>query len=357
MSATDYGVNASEAVKLWSKALAREALKKTYVGKFIGQGSDSIIQEKTEMKKNAGDRVTFTLRMQLSGDGVTEGETLEGNEESLTTYTDNLYINELAHAVRSRSKVSRQRVPWSVREEAKDGLADWFAGRMDTWFFNQICGYTVAGLSTKFTGLQAAIAPSSGNIIRAGALTTDQALQADSTKTFDLTLIDKAVTLAKTMTPLMRPVKVEGNDKYVMFLHPYQVFSLRTSTSTGQWLDIQKAALQGGAAAKSPIYTGALGEYNGVVLHEAFRVTQGVHSTTSAAQTSVRRAVLCGAQAAVVGFGQGQGFEQWDWVEDEFDYEREFGVSALTIAGLKKTQFNSADFGTIVVATYAAAPT
>ena len=38
-------------------------------------------------------KVTFGLRMQLSGAGVTENETLEGNEESLTTYSDSIYIN------------------------------------------------------------------------------------------------------------------------------------------------------------------------------------------------------------------------------------------------------------------------
>lgn len=355
MAATDYGVNAPEAVKLWSKSLAREALKKAYVGTFIGENQDSVIQEKTEAKKNPGDRVTITLRMQLNGDGVTEGQTLEGNEESLTTYTDNLFINEMAHAVRSRSKISRQRVPWSVREEARDGLADWFAGRLDTWFFNQICGNTAVS-DTRYTGLNTILAPSSNNIIRAGALTTDQAVNADSTKTFDLTLIDKAVNKAKIMTPVMRPIKVGGKAKYVMFLHPNQVRDLRTSTATGQWLDIQKAALSGGSGDASPIYTGALGEYNGVVLHEAVRVTNGVHSTTSAAQTSTRRAVLCGAQAAAIGFGQGMGFEQWQWVEDEFDYEREFGVSAQTVGGLKKLQFNSQDFSTIVVSTYAIDP-
>jgi N4-gp56 family major capsid protein len=356
MSATDYGVNAPEAQKLWSKALAREALKKAYVGQFIGQSQDSVIQEKTETKKDAGDRITITLRMQLSGDGVTEGETLEGNEEALATYTDNLFINELAHAVRSRSKISRQRVPWSVREESKDGLADWFADRFDTSFFNQVCGNTVSGLSTKFTGLNAVVAPTSTRIIRAGALATDQALQADATKTFDLTLLDKAVNKAKILSPMIRPIKIKGRPKYVCFLHPNQVRDLRTNTATGQWLDIQKAALSGGEGSDSPIYTGALGEYNGVILHEATRVTNGVHSTSSAAQTSVRRAAFCGAQAAAIAFGKGMGFEQWDWVEDEFDYEREYGVSAQTIFGLKKLQFNSADFSTIVISTHAADP-
>lgn len=355
MAATDYGVNAPEAKKLWSKGLAREALKKAYVGDFIGTGADSLIQERTETKKDAGDRVTVTLRMQLTGDGVTEGETLEGNEESLTTYTDNLFINELAHAVRSKSKISRQRVPWSVREEAKDGLADWFADRIDTSFFNQICGNT-AETRTKYTGLNAVTAPDASHVIRAGALATDQALQADSTKTFELTLIDKAVTRAKTLSPMIRPFNIKGRKKYVMFLHPYQVFSLRTSTSSGQWLDIQKAAMQGGDVSGNAIYSGALGEYNGVILHEATRVTTGVHSTSSAAQSNVRRAVLCGAQAAAIAFGKGQGFEQWEWIEDEFDYEREYGVSAQTIIGVKKSVYNSKDFSTIVVPTYASEP-
>jgi N4-gp56 family major capsid protein len=355
MAATDYGVNSPEAVKLWSKALAREALKKTYVGRFIGQGPDSLLQEKTETKKDAGDRVTSTLLMQLNGDGVTEGQVLEGNEESLTTYTDNLFINELANAVRSKSKISRQRVPWNVRENAKSMLSDWFAGRVDQIFFNHVCGYTPETRAV-YNGNNDISAPDSNHIVRPTGMTTDQGTNGDSTKIFTLDLIDKAVNQAEILSPMIRPLKINGEDKYVMFLHSNQARDLRTNTATGQWLDIQKSALAGGAASKSPIYTGALGEYNGVILHKSPRVTNGVHSTSGAAQTSVRRAVLCGAQAAVIAFGKGQGFEQWEWVEDEFDYEREYGVSAQTIMGLKKSRFNSSDFGTIVVPTYAANP-
>lgn len=354
MSGTDYGVNAPEAVKLWSKALAREALKKAYVGDFIGQGQDSLITEKTETKKDAGDRVTVTLRMQLSGDGVTEGEPLEGNEESLATFTDNLYINELSHAVRSRSKISRQRVPWNVREEGKDALSDWFADRIDTSFFNQVCGYT-AETRTKYTGLNTVTAPDASHIVRPAGMTTDQGTNADTTKVFTLSLIDKAVAKAKTISPMIRPFNIKGRKKYVAFIHPYQVYNLRADAGS-QWATIQQAAIMGGDITGNPIYTGALGEYNGVILHEATRVTNGVHSTTAAAQTSVRRAVLCGAQAAMIGFGKGQGFDQWEWVEDEFDYQREYGVSAQTVFGLKKSVYNSKDFSTIVMPTYAVEP-
>ena len=101
MATTDYGVNHSLAVKLWSKKLAHEALKQTYMGKFLGTGSDSLIQIKDDTQKSAGDKVTFGLRMQLTGNGVQGDATLEGNEESLVTYSDNVTIDQLRHAVRS----------------------------------------------------------------------------------------------------------------------------------------------------------------------------------------------------------------------------------------------------------------
>jgi hypothetical protein len=39
-----------------------------------------------------------------------------------------------------------------------------------------------------------------------------------------------------------------------------------------------------------------------------------------------------------------------------FDYDRQFGVSVQTIMGAKKMTFNSKDFGSIVLSTFATAP-
>lgn len=353
MAQTSYGVNANEAVKLWSRRLAREALKATYIQKFMGEGDDSVIQIKNDMKKGPGDRIRCTLRMQLSGDGVQGDGTLEGNEESLTTYTDDFVINQLRHAVRSAGKMSEQRVPFSVREEAMSGLRDWYADRMDTWFFNQCAGNT-AVTDTRYTGNQATTAPTAGRkVFTTGS--ADETVQADSTKVMTLAVIDKCVETAKVSTPLIRPINISGGKHYVMFLHPYQVYDLRTSTSTGQWLDIQKAAMSGGKVGENPIFSGALGVYNGVILHESTRVPVGVHSSTGAQQTSTRRALFCGAQAAMIGFGQGHSFKEFDWYEELFDYGNQLGVKAGVIAGLKKTVYNSVDFGTITATTYAAA--
>src|ERR1700748_1332786 len=104
MAQTSYGVNAPEAVKLWRKTLFEEALKATWVGKFMGDGSDAILQMLDDTGKGPGDRITTTLRMQLGADGIIGDGTLEGNEEALITYTDNLFINQLRNAVRSGGK-------------------------------------------------------------------------------------------------------------------------------------------------------------------------------------------------------------------------------------------------------------
>jgi hypothetical protein len=101
MAATSYGVNSPEAVKLWSRKLFHEALKQTYASKFMGKDSNSLCQIATDTSKGPGDRVRNILRMLLSGDGIQGDGTLEGNEEALTTYTDNIFIDQLRHAVRS----------------------------------------------------------------------------------------------------------------------------------------------------------------------------------------------------------------------------------------------------------------
>lgn len=352
MATTSYGVNDNLAVKLWSKKLAHEALKETFIFKFIGSDENSLIQIKEETSKSPGDKITVGLRMQLTGDGVAGDGTLEGNEEALTTYSDAVYIDQLRHAVRSAGKMSEQRVPFSVREEARMGLQDWFADRMDRAFFNQVGGNT-GQTDQRYTGSQATIAPSSNNWIFAGGTTAESSISATTTHKFSLTLIDVCVEKAKTLSPMIRPIKLKGEDYYVMFLHPYQVTDLRiASSAAGSWYDIQKAAITGGQITGNPIFTGALGMYNNVILHSAYRVPAVVST-----QTTAYRSVFCGAQAAAIAYGRDNAPERFSWVEELFDYGNQLGVSAGCIWGMKKLQFNSQDFGTIVASTYAAART
>lgn len=352
MAQTSYGVNHPLAIKLWRRRLMREALKETQANKFMGSDKSSLIYTMDETQKGAGDRIRAGLRMQLEGDGVQGDGTLEGNEEALVTYTDDLLIDQLRHAVRSSGKMSEQRIAFSVREEAHDGLRDWWADRIDTSFFNHLAGNT-GQADTRYTGNNATIAPSATRIIYGVTETTEASLSgsASGSNDFQLTLIDKALTQAETASPLIRPVRTKSGPKYVMFLHPYQVFSMRTDATANRvtWYDTQRARVQGGEMSNG-IYNGALGEYNGVVIHKSTRIPLAPSTTT------VRRAVFCGAQAVCMGVGRNNSKYNMSWVEELFDYGNQLGVAAGMIFGMKKLVYNNLDFGTIVVSTHAEQP-
>lgn len=372
MSTTRFGVNDANAVKLWSKKLSIEAVKATDVNAFIGEDAGSVIHRKTETEKGKGDQVTFSLRVQLTGDGFTENQPAEGNGEALTLYSDAVIINELGHVVgvQSENTIDDQRIPFNMREEAKDGLKEWFQKRLSVTFFNQLCGYTPANNApqgAKYTGLQAVVAPSAGRQLWAGSVANDQSL--NNTMTMSFALLDNAKEMAVNANPLIRPINIKnmGGDvgdfenvqegMYVVFLHSYQVTDLRKSTSSGNWQDIQKAAMMGGQITKNPIFTGALGVYNNMVLKPAVDVTPGVHSVNGTAVANTRRAVLCGAQAGVVAYGQKHQDNKLRWNEELLDHKRKLEVSAWSIFGMKKARFNSVDYGTVVISTWAQAHT
>jgi N4-gp56 family major capsid protein len=356
MAATEYGVNHPLAIKKWAPELMVEALKKTYALQFMGKGKNSLCTIKTDLtQSDGGDRIRVGIRSQLTGGGVKGDNTLEGNEESLETFYQDVMIDQLRHAVRSRGKMSEQRVPFSVREEAKDGLADWWSDRIDTWFFNQLTGNTAA-TDDRYYGFNAPVAPDldhvtfgNSGVLGATLAGGEGSLSNTTVAKMNLTFIDTAVEKAKLAKNALRPFNVGGKKAYVMFLHPFQVTSLRTNTATGQWQDIQKSAIQGGQTTDNPIFTGALGFYNNVVLHESTRIP------TSPNNSSVKRAVMCGAQAASIAFGRGFGKNVFSWKEELFDYDNQLGVAAGCQAGMVKTRFDSSDYGTVVVPTWATA--
>ena len=129
-------------------------------------------------------------------------------------------------------------------------------------FFNQISG-NADETDTRFTGNNAVVAPTaSTHIFTSGNGTlhdTEASLSATTTHALKLSDIDAAVTKAKTLSPQIRPIRHEGQDYWVMFIHPNTMYQLRTSnTSTvGNYVDVQKAAMQGGLVEENPIFTGA----------------------------------------------------------------------------------------------------
>lgn len=354
-----FGTNDNSTVKAWSRKTEREVLKKTIVGKLIGNSSDAAVQVKDELSKGPGDRIRCSLRMQLSDDPIVgQGTSMEGNESTLDYYTDDLVIDQVRTAVRWYGGISDQRVVYNQREEAKVALSDRAADLLDYWFINQVSGNTVP-TNTGYTGLQAVTAINASadadHYINAetpdiGGASNDQDL--DSNDLPVLTLADEFLRRAKTLSPGIRPLKLNGEDVYLWIMHPNQTWDLQT-TSGNLWLTIQQQLLAGGAIKDNPLLNGALGRYKNVILMENNRIPLGVNSSSGVAVANTRRSIFVGAQAAWLGIGREQpGVERWSWKEKRFDYDDENGVQIKFVGGLKRAIFNSESFGSAVCSTY-----
>lgn len=368
MAVQVFGTNDPLTNKLYSKRLAVQSITQTHVKNYMGTSQHSLCQVRNETSKAAGDRVTIGLRMSFSGAGVVGGSTLEGNEENFTTYNDAITIDKLRHAARVKAagSISQQRVPFDLREEALDDLSQWWADRFDFWFANQLSGNTANGDSThgddiRYTGLQASVQPDSAHVLRFSDAATDTAISslsgtAAAAAELKLAHLDVAVEKAKRLEPLIRPVKVNGRNYYVMFVHTVSVTSLRSDAQTaGNWFDITSKRIQGGEITGNGIFNGSLGVYNQCILQEWERLPPGSSGASSFA--NARRNVFCGAQAAWAAFGQGFGPSRFSWVEKLFDYDEELGVAAGCIGGLKASRFDSKDFGKLVLVNHATAAT
>lgn len=368
---TIIGLNDSKAVKKFSAFLAVDVGRKSYFNKkFMGVGEDAQtpIQMLPHLENDAGEQISYDLVMQLKMQPVEGDNTLEGKEEDLKFYTDSVYIDQARGGVNTGGKMTRKRTIHDLRKIARVRQSEWWARLFDELLFIYLSG--ARGVNTDYIyplgyagfANNSLVAPDTSHIMYGGAATSKASLV--NTDKFDLTLIERAVTKASTMgggttgIPAIEPVEIEGEEHYVIVMHPWQQYQLRTNSSTGQWLDIQKS-LATAEGRNSPICKGALGIHNKVILHEhraAIRFTDyGAGANLGAA-----RALFLGRQAGVVAFGSPGTGLRFDWHEESQDRGNQAVITTASIFGVKKTSFTiagtSTDFGTIALDTYAVDP-
>lgn len=356
-----------KAQKHWSASLFVDTRKKSYFNRrFIGTSEDSVIQQKTEVEREAGDTISYDLSMQLRAKPTHGDGRLKGKEEALRFYSDEVYIDQMRHAVSAGGRMTRKRTAHDMRAIARDRLSDYWADYIDELMFVYLSG--ARGANEDFiedqgfagTARNPIQPPDDQHLLYGGAATSKATVSAADGMTTKV--IEQAKTAARMMkardresTNLM-PVSVEGEQHYVLLMNPHQEEDLRTSTSEGNWLDIQKAAA-GALGKSSPIFRGTLGMLNKVVLHSHEKVIRftdyGVGGDVPAA-----RALFLARQAGVLAYGLPSARKdiRFSWEEEVDDYGNEPTVAAGTILGVKKTRFNARDFGVIAIDTHAARP-
>lgn len=371
MSVLQYTSTDVQVVKRWSNALSYDTIADdTLVGNAIKKG---IITKKDELGKGPGDNVKFHLRRRQSGRGLRGEQSATGNEAAMAYDQDQLNIDLLRYPVQVTNKgsITTQRVTFDMPKDAYEVIRDWHIERQTVAFLNQIAGYTATSIiwdgetytgtdRLNITGLNAAVAPSTANIIRANGTTntTDQAVGADTAATLRFSMIDEAVSAARKNRPYIEKLD-NGGINFMCYVHIDGFKQLiQDTTAPIQYRDIMLAKLTAGA--KDEELIGETMVYNQTMIISTDKIPNGVNSGTSAAVTTARRAVFVGKEACAMAYGQGFNPGSGDVVAG-FSFEQDFldinlfkRISGNGIYGLKKTQYNSVDRGTIVLVHYAA---
>lgn len=362
MAKTIVGLADPKAVKRYSGALAVEAARESYWhNRFMGEGetAQTPIQRLTELENDAGEQITFDLSMKLAQQPIEGDDTQEGTEEALQFYTDAVYVDQMRGGVNSGGRMTRKRTLHDLRKVAKSRQAEWWAEAMDQMVFIYLSG--ARGVNKDFNAWplgwsgranNALSAPDSAHHVFPGAKVKGTLEATDKLTTAEIDkALEKSKMIDETGTPRLKPIKINGEKHYVLVMSTFQARDLRTSSGTGNWLDIQKQAASA-EGRKNPIFKGGLGMYNNVVLHE-HENTIRFDDYGSGGDVAAARALFLGVQAGVLAYGSpGTGF-RYDWHEEARDNGNQVVITTGAILGFKKCTFNGLDFGVIAVDTAA----
>ena len=369
MALTNFASLTSEQLTAWSRDFWRQARNMSFINQFAGSGSNAMVQRITELTRSEkGTRAVITLLADMTGDGVTGDNTLEGNEEALRAYDIVVGLDQLRFANRIAGRMADQKSVVNFRETSRDALAYAMADRMD-----QLAFMTLSGIAytNKTNGALRTVSGTSGlelvDLEFASDVTTPTAARHRRVSGSDILAGDTtAVTAAdklgyKQIVELkayakdnyIRGIRGAGNEEtFHLFVTPQQMANLKLDADF--LANVRNAGVRG---TSNSLFSGSSSlMVDGVMCHEFRHVfsTEGATTGTSGnagaagykwgadADVTGARALFCGAQSlAMADIGAPE------IVEDTFDYGNQSGISIGKIFGLKKPKFNSDYNGTV----------
>ena len=333
-------------VQQWDDKFFVEHVQGNRFAGEMGKTQNSIIQVKEDLTKAKGDSLTFALVNRLSGAGVEDGATLEGNEEDLDSRSFKLTINERANGVRSTTWTN-QISSIDLRKAAKAALKTWSLENTRDRIINALAsknGASLVGLSEANRDIW--LVDNADRVLFGDAVGNNAANDFSAA----LTAVTSAMTLgtaeislmkriAKTASPKIRPVsdsKAQNGREYYTLYVPSLIFrDLQGDTA------MQNAQREVSLKPEnSQLFKGGDLMWDGVIIKEiedmGIAEVNGLHASDGASSIDVAECYLCGAQA--VGYGIAS---RWKSAEELFDYGRKKGCAIMEMGNFEKLTFGS----------------
>lgn len=315
---------AAQTPELWGTELFMEAQDETFWYKFEGpKASNAPIIRRNELEAaGAGDQINVDLLMQLTGAGQTGDTTsIEGNEEALDYRQMAVTVQEYGHGVKWTKK-GRVLINHDMRQDAKEVLKRWLSQFLDTRVWKELDGRgstTIPNQNQWIVGLGPRTSGDNPDDIQ------------DSAGNGRLSLRDISVLKAYAQKTLkIEPMEyINGQEVFGLALDPYAALNLKVDDTT--WAQAQREAMTLGK--DNPLFTGALGMWDGVILYTSNRVYSAANAHASPVNTA--RNIFFGAQALSRAYASYP-----EWTEQYFDYRRKQGIATDLIVGEKANVFD-----------------
>ena len=336
--ATGFSVwGASQKQIAYAKDIIHEAIKEAYVSKYMGPGINNVFQERSEIHKQKGDKMMFDLLIEFSASPRTGHDERTGNEEKMTMYTDDVLLDSTWHGFVKYGRLDDEYSVKNMLSEAKQMNKQYFQNLLNEYCTKWLCGNTSLGWPESVAAHATSRIKFGGNAtISTWTAGTSDIATGDYMGAREVSYIKYHTIQAD---PKFKPLNVEGGNYWVLFAHPRQIFSLKQDST---FQNAQRDAFP--RASTNPLFTGAVGMWDGVIISSNEHILTG-NSNTEA------RAVLAGQQAAMVAMGPAPLA-----TEEHTNHMDRHAVGIEWVWGIKRSVFNSVDFGSMALDTYAAAP-
>ena len=368
MALTNFGLLTNEQKTIWSMDLWKNARNQSFINKFLGSGTNSMIQHITDLKSSEkGARAVITLLADLQGDGVAGDRTLVGNEEGMQTFEQVIRIDQLRHANRHEGKMADQKSIVGFRDNSKNVLSYWLADRIDQMAFQTLAGIgyqykpngaTRVGSDLQYLEFAADVtAPSTRRMCRWDGV--------NGVLKSSITGNNTSASVVAGDTPMWKmfvQLKAYAKDRYIRgtggeggqetfhaFLTPQAMAKLKQDVDYNANLRYSQ-----NSGTNDKLFSGDTVKIDGIYLHEFRHVpnTSGVAAGGKYGAGGLVdgcQVLFCGAQA--LGMAD-LGAPEWN--EENFDFKNSQAIAIGKILGFLKPKFSNIyeggaveDFGAI----------
>ena len=326
-------------VQQWDDKFFVEHVQGNRFASEMGTTENSVIQLKEALTKKKGDSITFALVNRLTGAGVENGATLEGNEEDMDSRSFKLTIKERAHGVRSTSW-ENQISSIDLRKAAKMALQTWSMENTRDRVIEALGSINGVAYGSASEGQKDTWLTDNADRVLFGAAKANNSSNDHSASLANVDATNDKLTssaamlmkrMARTANPKIHPVRSEGDQRYYYVVYvPSLVFrDLKTDATITQAQRDVGLRMQ-----NNKLFRGGDIEWDGMIFKEIedIDVLPGVGT----AGADVAPVYFCGAQA--LGYGIAS---RWKSEEELFDYKRKKGCAIMEMGGIEKMLFGS----------------